>query len=196
MEKQIYTLSIYTEHHVGLINKIAHIFSRRKINLLSLNTSPSEIPNIYRFTVVLEETEAVVTKLARQLEKLVDVFKVYVNTDDEIIWQKLALFKVPTQIIMKEIKVERLLREYGANAVVIREDFTVFELSGQDEEIQKLIKKLEPIGLIEFVQSGRVAIIKANEGIHKKVLEMEARDPSKNPASNNYLNHGSKIFQM
>lgn len=194
--KQEYTLTIYTENQVGLINKIAIMFSRRKISLESLNSSPSEIPKIYRFTIVVRETEALVKNLVRQIEKIVDVFKVYCNTNDEIIWQQIALYKVPTSIIMKEVKVERLLREYGARAVVIREDYTVFETTGQEDEINNLLLKLDQFGLIEFVKSSRVAIIKSSEGIHQRVLDMEKNDPTKNTINNEFLNHKSMIFEM
>jgi len=194
--KQEYTLTIYTENQVGLINKIAIMFSRRKISLESLNTSPSEIEKIYRFTIVVVETEIVVKNLVRQLEKLVDVFKVFHNTNDEIIWQQIALYKVPTSVIIKDVKVERLLREFGANAVVIREDYTVFDATGQDEEINRLLKELDKYGLIEFVRSSRIAIIKSSEGIHKKVLDMEKNDPTKMPVNNEFLNHKSMIFEM
>lgn len=194
--KQEFTLTIYTENQVGLINKIAIMFSRRKISLESLNSSPSEIENICRFTLVVRETEQVVKNLVRQLEKIVDVFRVYCNTNDEIIWQLMALYKVPTTVIMKDVKVERLLREFGAKAVVIREDYTVFEATGQEEEINNLLKELDKYGLIEFVRSSRIAIIKSSEGIHKQVLDMEKNDPSKKPINNEFLNHKSMIFQM
>jgi acetolactate synthase-1/3 small subunit len=194
--KQEFTLTIYTENQVGLLNKIAIIFSRRKINLESLNTSPSEIEGIYRFTIVIIETEAVVKNIVRQLEKMVDVFKVFYNTNDEIIWQQMALYKVPTSVIIKDVKVERLLREFGANAVVIRGDYTVFETTGQYEEIENLLKELDKYGLIEFVRSSRIAIIKSSEGVHKKVLDMEKNDPTKKPINNEFLNHKSMIFEM
>ncbi len=194
--KQEYTLTIYTENQVGLINKIAIMFSRRKISLESLNSSPSEIEKIYRFTIVVKETEAIVKNLVRQIEKIVDVFKCYCNTNDEIIWQQMALYKVPTSVIMKEVKVERLLRQYGAKAVVIREDYTVFEATGQDEEINNLLTALDQYGLIEFVKSSRIAIIKSSEGIHKKVLNMEKNDPTKKPINNEFLSHKSMIFEM
>ena len=194
--KQEYTLTIYTENQVGLINKIAIMFSRRKISLESLNTSPSEIEKIYRFTIVVKETEQIVKNLVRQIEKIVDVFKVYCNTNDEIIWQQIALYKVPTAIIMKKVKVERLLREYGAKAVVIQEDYTVFEVTGQDEEVNNLLEELDKFGLIEFVRSSRIAIIKSSEGIHKKVLDMERNDPTKQPNNNEFLEHKSIIFEM
>ncbi len=194
--KKEYTLTVYTENQSGLLNKIAIIFNRRKINLASLNTSPSEINNIYRFTIIIIETEDVVKNITRQLEKIIDVLKVYSNTNEEIIWQQMALYKVPTSVIIKEVKVERLLREYGAKAVVIREDYTVFEATGQDEEINNLLKELDKYGLIEFVKSGRIAIIKSSEGVHKKVLDMEKNDPAKKFISNEFLNHKSMIFEM
>jgi acetolactate synthase-1/3 small subunit len=194
--KEEFTLTIYTENQVGLINKIAIMFSRRKISLESLNSSPSEIKDIYRFTLVVQETENVVKNLVRQLEKNVDIFKVYYNTNDEIIWQQMAMYKVPTDIIMKDVKVERLLREFGAKAVVIRSDYTVFETTGQDEEINNLLNELGKYGLIEFVRSSRIAIIKSSEGVHKKVLDMEKNDPTKKPINNEFLNHKSMIFEM
>lgn len=194
MNKQEYTLTIYTENQVGLINKIATMFSRRKISIHSLNTSPSEIENIYRFTLVVIESEEVVNNLVKQIEKLVEVFKVYCNTNDEIIWQQIALFKVPTTVIMKDVKVERLLREYGAHAVVIREDYTVFQVTGQDEEVQKVLNFLSQYDLKEFVRSSRIAIIKAMEGIHKKVLKMDQNDPTKDPINNEFLSKKSMVF--
>ena len=194
--KQEYTLTVYTENQVGLLNKIAIMFSRRKINLESLNTSPSEIDNIHRFTIVVIETEEVVKNLVRQMEKLVDVFKVFYNTNEEIVWQQVALYKVPTSVIMKEVKVERLLRKYGARTEVIREDYTVFETTGQDEEVNNLLRELDKYGLIEFVRSSRIAIIKSSEGVHKKVLDMEKNDPTKKPINNEFLNHKSMIFEM
>src|SRR6476646_6406909 len=129
MQKQEFTISVYTENHIGLLNRIAIIFSRRKINIESMNTSPSEVPGIHRFTIVINETEEVVKKLVRQVEKQVEVLKAYYNTNEEIVWQELALYKVPTEIIAEEVKVERLLSRFGTTDVVIRKDNTVLEVS-------------------------------------------------------------------
>lgn len=196
MLKQEYTITVYTENQIGLLNRIAIIFSRRKINVESLNTSPSEVDSVHRFTIVINETEDVVRKLCRQIEKQVEVLKAYYNTNEEIVWQELALYKVPTDIIAAEVKVERLLREHGAKAVVIRKDYTVFEVAGHREETDNLIKVLEPFGLIEFVRSARVAIIKDSEGFHQKLKEFEYREPGENAAENEYLNENEKVFSM
>src|SRR5215472_15115544 len=196
MNKQEFTITVYTENQIGLINRIAILFSRRKINIESLNTSPSEVPGIHRFTIVINETEDVVRKLCRQLEKQVDILKAYYNTNDQIIWQELALYKVPTDEIAEKVKVERLLREYGARAVVIRKDYTVFETTGQREEIDRLVEVLEPYGLIEFVRSARVAIIKQSAGFHEKLKEFERTEPGEEVIENEFLNEQDKVFSM
>ncbi|HVV02979.1 MAG TPA: acetolactate synthase small subunit [Puia sp.] len=194
--KQQYTITVYTENQIGLLNRIAILFSRRKINVESLNTSPSEAEGIHRFTIVINETEEVVRKLCRQIEKQVDILKAYYNTNDEIIWQELALYKVSTEEIAEKVKVERLLREYGARAVVIRKDYTVFETTGQREETNKLVEVLEPYGLIEFVRSARVAIIKDSHGFHEKLKEFESSEPGEEVVANKYLNQQDKVFTM
>lgn len=196
MQKQEYTITVYTENQIGLLNRIAIIFSRRKINIESLNTSPSEVDSVHRFTIVINETEDVVRKLCRQIEKQVEVLKAYFNTQDEIVWQELALYKVPTDVIQAEVQVERLLRQYGANAVVIRKDYTVFEVAGHREETDRLIKVLEPYGLIEFVRSARVAIIKNSDGFHEKLKEFEYREPGAEAAENEFLSENEKVFSM
>ncbi len=196
MTKQEYTITVYTENQIGLLNRIAIIFSRRKINIESLNTSPSEVDSVHRFTIVINETEDVVRKLCRQIEKQVEVLKAYYNTNDEIVWQELAMYKVPTEVIASAVKVERLLREHGAHTVVIRKDYTVFAVAGQREETDKLIKVLEPYRLIEFVRSARIAIIKASDGFHEKLKEFEYREPGEDAVENEFLNENEKVFSM
>src|ERR1700760_339927 len=103
MEKQEFNITVYTENQVGLLNRIAIIFTRRKINIDSLNTSPTESENVHRFTIVINETEDVVRKLCRQIEKQVEVLKAYYNTNEELIWQEMALYKVPTEVIAEKV---------------------------------------------------------------------------------------------
>ena len=195
-DRQEYNITAYTENQVGLLNRIAIIFSRRKINIESLNVSPSEIEGIHRFNIVIVETEEVVEKLAKQIEKQVEVLKVYYNTNADVIWQEMALYKVPTDVIAEKVLVERLLRENGARAVVIRKDYTVFETTGHREETDNLIKALQPYGLIEFVRSARIAIIKASDGFHHKLREFERREPGEEVAENEFLNDREAVFTM
>lgn len=196
MNKSEYTITVYTENQIGLLNRIAIIFSRRKINVDSLNTSPTEVESVHRFTIVINETEDVVRKLCRQIEKQVDVLKAFYNTEDEIVWQEMGLYKVPTDEVAEKVKVERLLRQYGARAVVIRKDYTVFETTGHREETDGLIKALEPYGLIEFVRSARIAVIKDSSGFHEKLKSYELSAPGDELIENEFLNQQDEVFTM
>lgn len=196
IDRQEYNITVYTENHVGLLNRIATIFSRRKMNIESLNTSPSEIEGIHRFNIVINETEEVVGKLVKQIEKQVEVLKAYYHTNQDVIWQEMALYKVPTDVIAEKALVERLLRENGARAVVIRKDYTVFETTGHREETDNLIKVLQPYGLIEFVRSARIAIIKDSEGFNRKLREFERAEPGEEVVENEFLNSRDNVFTM
>jgi acetolactate synthase-1/3 small subunit len=194
--KKEFTITVYTENQIGLLNRIAIIFSRRKINIDSLNTSPSEIEGIHRFTILIEETEDVVRKVCRQIEKQVEVLKAYFNTEDEIVWQEMALYKVSTDMITEKVKVERLLRECGARTIAIRKDFTVFETTGHRAETDKLLQVLGQYGLIEFVRSARVAIIKTSLGFYEKLKEFEKKEPSEEVKENEFLDKQDEVFTM
>jgi len=196
IEQQEYNITVYTENQIGLLNRIAIIFTRRKINIDSLNTSPSEIESIHRFNIVITESEDVVRKVCRQIEKQVEVLKVYYHTNEDVVWQELALYKVSTTVIAEQVSVERLLRENGARVVVLRKDYTIFETTGHREETDALINILQPYGLIEFVRSARVAIIKNSEGFNSKLREFERLEPGEDVVENEYLNKGSKVFSM
>jgi len=196
MEKQEFTITLYTENSIGMIGRISNIFSRRKINIESLNTSPSEVEGIHRFTIVVTETEEVLRKICLQIEKQIDVLKAYYNTNDELIWQEQALYKVPANVIAEKVYVERLLRQYGANAVVIRNDYIVFETAGHREEIDRLTEELTQYGLIEFVRGARIAIIKASAGFHSKLKKFEQREPSIEIVENEFLDQQDKVFTM
>ena len=194
--KKEFTITVYTENQIGLLNRIAIIFSRRKINIDSLNTSPSEIEGIHRFTILVVETEEVVRKVCRQIEKQVEVLKAYFNTEDEIVWQEMALYKVSTDMITEKVKVERLLRECGARTIAIRKDFTVFETTGHRAETDKLLQVLGQYGLIEFVRSARIAIIKTSLGFYEKLKEFEKAAPSEEVKENEFLNKQDEVFTM
>lgn len=196
MEKQEYTITIYTENSIGMIGRISGIFSRRKINIESLNTSPSEVDGIHRFTILISESEDVVRKVCRQIEKQVEVLKAYYNTNAELVWQEQALYKVPAEAIAEKALVERLLRQYGANVVVIRNDYIVFETAGQREEIDRLTQELSKYQLIEFVRGARIAIIKDSAGFHTKLKQFEISEPKPEVVENEYLDQRDDVFTM
>ena len=161
-----YTISVFTENHIGLLNRITIIFTRRKLNIESLNTSESEIDGVHRFTIVVTATEEVLTKLVKQIEKQIEVIRAFYHLDDETVFQEIALYKVPSHSVVNGIKIESLIRDNYARVLAIEPDFMIIEKTGHKEETHDLLKKLEPYGIMEFVRSGRVSVTKQLKEMH------------------------------
>ena len=171
--KKRYTISVFTEDMVGLLNRVTIVFTRRKINIESIAASDSEVQNIHRYTIVINETEDLVKKVTLQLEKQVEVIKAVYHLDEEIIYQEIALFKVPTNILMQGGEAEHIVRSHHARVLSVESEFTVIEKTGHKEETQNLFDELAPFGILEFVRSGRVAITKPMRTLTSIVNELE-----------------------
>ena len=91
-ELKDFTLSVLTEDRAGLLNQITIIFTRRKINLNSLNVSTTEVKGVSRFTIVVNTTRDTIEKVVKQLRKLIDVLGAFVYDDDQIYYQEIALY--------------------------------------------------------------------------------------------------------
>lgn len=155
-----YTISVLTENKLGLLNRITNIFTKRRLNIESLNTSESEIQGVHRYTIVIVSTEEAVIKLVKQIEKQIEVLKAFYHLDDETVFQEIALYKVPSNSISGGIKIESIIRDNHARILAIEEEFMIIEKTGHKDETRDLLKKLEPYGVMEFVRSGRVSVTK------------------------------------
>ena len=162
-----YTISIYSENNVGLLNRISAIFLKRHINIESLTTSPSEIQDVFRFVIVVEVTHEQVKKLVQQIEKQVDVIKAFYHTDEETIFQETALYKVETRYLFEERKIQNFIKQSHASIVTVSPEFFVIEKTGFRHETEALREQLVPFGLLQFVRSGRLSVSKAPMGISK-----------------------------
>ncbi len=172
VEKE-FTLSVLTEDKAGLLNHITIIFNRRKINITSLNVSTTEVAGVSRFTIVLTSTRERIEKVVKQIRKLIDVLGAFVYDENEIYYQEIALYKVPTQVFLNGNKIEDLVRNNGARILVIEKDHIIIEKTGHKKDTHDLYKKLEPHGLLEFVRSGRVAISKSKRKTEAFIKQLE-----------------------
>ena len=159
-EKQLFTVSIYTENNIGLLNRISAIFQRRHINVESLNTSPSEIEGVSRFTLVVNMTEDNIKRIIGQIEKQVEVIKAYYHTEEEIIYQESCIFKMRSGLLFDERQIQNIIKESNARIVTVNRDFFVIEKSGRKEEIELLYRELSAFGIMQFTRSGRIAVTK------------------------------------
>ena len=172
MDKEIkhFTVSIYTENNIGLLNRISAIFQRRHINVESLNTSISEMEGVSRFTLVVDITEDQMKKIIGQLERQVEVIKAYYHTDEETIYQISAMFKIKSDLLFEERQIQNIIKESNARIVTVNKEFFVLEKSGRKQEIDLLYRELSAFGIMQFVRSGRIAVTK-NQMEISKMLE-------------------------
>jgi acetolactate synthase-1/3 small subunit len=158
--KNIFTVSVYTEINIGLLNRISAIFLKRHINIDSLTTSQSEIKDIFRFVIVVNASEFMIKRLVKQIEKQIEVIASFYHTDDQTIFLETALYKVKSKSLFDEKHIQKIIKNSQANIVTVSPNYFVIEKTGWREDTEKLYKELEPYGLLQFVRSGRISVSK------------------------------------
>ena len=160
-QQTLYTVTVYSENQVGLLNQISIIFTRRQLNIESLSVSGSAIEGVHKFTITTYSDRETMEKLVKQIEKRIDVLRAFFYTDDEIIFQEVALYKVPTDKLLDDRSIEDLIRQHNARILEVNRTYTVIEKSGHPDETQSLFEELSRYDVMQFVRSGRVAITKS-----------------------------------
>lgn len=166
------TISVFSENHVGLLQRVTAIFTRRCVNIESLTVSPSEIPGVHRFTIVVQIDRARAEKIGQQLEKQVEVIKAFVHGEDQVIARDLALYKV-AGAARRDPAFHTLVRQEKARVLEESEQFVVLEKTGSQEETTAFMEALAPWGVLEFVRSGRVALTRPMKKIKDFMEEIE-----------------------
>ena len=171
MEKE-FTIIAFSENSIGLLNRLTIIFTRRHLNIESLTVSESAIQGIFKFTVVVKTNQALIEKVVKQIEKVVDVLKAFYLSQEEIIYQEVALYKVPTEAVTRSNEIETLIRKHNARILEITPDYTAIEKTGHKDETQQLFDDMKKFKVMQFTRSGRVAVTKArrerlSEYLHK-----------------------------
>jgi len=160
-----FTISIYSENNVGLLNRISAIFLKRHLNNKSLMTTLFEIEDVFSMIIIVKLPEENVKKLIQQIEKQVDVIKVFYHTDEETIFQESALYKVKSSALFEERHIQNIIKESHANIVTVSPEYFVIEKTGFRNETDRLYQDLAPFGLLQFVRSGRISVSKSKMGI-------------------------------
>lgn len=169
--KETFTITAFSENHIGLLNRVTIIFSRRQVNIETLTVGPSAMKKVHKFTITVKEEREKVEKIVKQIDKLVEVIKAFYHTDDEIIYQEIALYKVATDLLLNSNKIENLIRKSGARIVEVTPVYTVVEKMGSAEETQELFDELKKIGILQFTRSGRIAVTRLSEELLHNYLK-------------------------
>ncbi|HPX99479.1 MAG TPA: acetolactate synthase small subunit [Bacteroidaceae bacterium] len=185
--KKLYTLIVHSENIAGILNQVTAVFTRRQVNIESLNVSASSIPGIHRYTITAMTDSESVAKIAAQIKKKVDVLQCQYYTDSEIFMQEVALYKVVTGVLTDNPQISSIIRKYDAKLIEVNSTFSVIEKTGRTEDITALNKELSAQGaILQFVSSGRVAITRARiEHVSEYLDKMASRYGNNNPNGRN-----------
>ena len=188
MEKKLYTVTVFTENNVGLLNQISIIFTRRCLNIESLSVSPSSIRGVHKFSITCYSDREMMERVVKQIEKRIDVLRSFLYTDDDLIYQEVALYKVPTAKVLDIDNVESIIRTHGARILEITPDYIVFEKTGHSYETEALFNELRKYDICQFVRSGRAAITRATEEFVTMYLKEQYKRKTRYINENNTTN--------
>lgn len=171
--KTNYTISIFTEDNIGLLNRITIIFTRRHINIESITASESEVKGIYRYTITVTVSHELVEKLVKQIDKQIEVLKAFYHLSEEIISRELALYKLSSKALQNNEVFNKIVNEHHARIISVTSDYITVEKTGNELEIQTLFNSLEQFGMLEFARSGKVAVTKPMKTLTTYLKEIE-----------------------
>ena len=175
-EVREYTVTIYTENQIGLLAQITNVFTRHGLSIWSLSAGATSMEGIHNITIVTSGVEKKVKESVQQIEKRVDVIKAFFYTADKIVYRELCLYKVPTPALLENGDIEHLLSRYHARIVEMNKVFTVIQKTGLSEETAALYDDLKPVGVLQFVRSGRIAVSRAEQEPVFKFLRKRERE--------------------
>ena len=156
-----HTLIAKVENKPGVLNRVASLFRRRNFNIESLNVGQTENPDISRMTIVVESAGVDARKVEANLYKLVNVIDVQDVTNQPAVTRDLALIKV-SATPEKRTELANLASIFRANIVDVAPDTAIVEITGTEEKIEGLVELLRPMGIVEMVRTGQVAMLRGD----------------------------------
>jgi acetolactate synthase-1/3 small subunit len=159
-----HTLVAIVQDKPGVLNRMVSLFRRRGFNIESIAVGHSEVPHLSRVTIVVSGSTATVEQVRKQLDKLVDVVKVFDITSEKITGRELALVKVKASSATRSEIIE-IADIYRANIVDVASDSLTIEITGDEDKIESLLKLLKGFGIKEIARTGRIAMVRGSIGV-------------------------------
>lgn len=157
--KTLFTIIVHSENIAGILNQITAVFTRRQINIESLNVSASSIKGVHKYTITCWTTPDVIDKVVTQIEKKIDVIQAHYFTDKEIFQREVAMYKVATPEFQANPEASKVIRRYSAHIVEVNPTFSIVEMVGMSDDITSLYQELKQLNcVLQFVRSGRIAV--------------------------------------
>jgi acetolactate synthase-1/3 small subunit len=175
-EKKLYTLLVYSENIAGILNQITAVFTRRQVNIESLNVSASSIEGVHKYTITAWSDESQIMKITKQIEKKIDVVKANFFTDDQLFIRETGLYKLSTQSVLDNPEVSRVIRRHDASITEVNPTYVIVMKNGKTEDILSLFDALNDFDcVLQYTRSGRIAVTRSTQEQVSEFLEQRER---------------------
>lgn len=158
-----HTISILVANKFGVLSRVSGLFSGRGFNIDSLTVAETHDPSVSRMTIVTRGNDQIIEQITKQLHKLIDVIKVTDLTGGDFIGRELALIKVQ---VTAETRAELLgiVDIFRCKVVDVSQKSYTLEVTGDLNKLEAIIEILRPMGIMELIRTGRVAVARAARG--------------------------------
>jgi len=158
----LYTLIIYSENYAGILNQITAVFTRRQVNIESLNVCASSTPGVHKYTITCFCKQEMAEMLVKQIEKKIDVLQANCFVDQEIFILETSLLKLSTPMVLADAQISRIIRHHDAKMVEVNPTYTTVQKTGITADVLDLFEQLNALGcVLQFARSGRIAITRS-----------------------------------
>jgi acetolactate synthase I/III small subunit len=152
-----HTLVALVENRPGVLNRVASLFRRRGFNIESITVGHSELPGMSRMTLVVDGSGTSVEQVRKQLEKLIETFKVTDITDESSVVRELALIKVKATSTTRS-EIIQMVDIFRANIVDVSPESITIEVTGDEDKLESFLGLLKNFGIKEVSRTGRIAM--------------------------------------
>ena len=154
-----HTISVLVENEFGVLARVAGLFSGRGFNIESLSVAETLDPTVSRLTLVTRGDDQVIEQIEKQLNKLVNVIRVTDFTNTEHVERELVLIKVSADERTRG-ELVNIVDIFRAKIIDVSRQSYVVEITGTEDKVRALIELLAPLGILEIVRTGRVAMFR------------------------------------
>jgi acetolactate synthase-1/3 small subunit len=174
---KLYTLLVYSENVAGILNQITAVFTRRQVNIESLNVSASSIPGVHKYTITAWSNEDQIVKITHQIEKKIDVIKANYFTDEQLFIREAGLYKLATDKVLDNPEISRTVRRYDATITEVNPTYTIVMKSGKTDDIIALFRDLDAFDcVLQYTRSGRIAVTRGKQEQVSEFLEQREKE--------------------
>jgi len=157
-------IALYVENEVGVLARIAGLFSGKSFNLESLTVGTTADETISRMTIVVNSNDETFEQIKKQLNRFVEVIKVIDFTNVPIYRKELMFVKIKNCTKEDRNELFHIAQTFHVSVVDYGTNSALVESAQTEERNEELLALLEEeFTSLEVVRGGSVAI----ESIHK-----------------------------